>query len=495
MTTTPSRIDSGHPENALICRAMSALLDWLGLPASAAAQHRAPVVDAAAPVASVAALLHSAGVRAAIVTDGVGRAVGLVEAMDLIAGLQSATRPGADAAAVMHGPTALCAEGEALHAAVARMRREGRQVLGLVAPNGRPAGLLTLDAALSPLLAPIAARLDDPAASDAARQADLAAALIHDGQDSVAVQRALAVLNDATMEAIAAQTVAAMREDGWGPPPVGFALIVMGSSGRRESFLHPDQDNGLVLDAYPDDAHAAIDPYFVEFSVRLTTELGRAGFPLCLGHVMATNPVWRKTLDQWTAQITRWARQRSGQAVLSADIFLDFRPVYGDASLAARLSGTVLAIAAANPAFVRQICWQEARETAPLGLFGQIIPDDDEKRIDLKLRGTLPLVGLVRFMSLRHGIGVTGTLDRLAALRAAGAISAGLHAALVEDFGVLTDMRLRQQLADHAAGVPPGNRLDLVGLAERDRARLTQVFRTVELLRKVAAQSYGGQRG
>jgi signal-transduction protein with cAMP-binding, CBS, and nucleotidyltransferase domain len=269
----------------------------------------------------------------------------------------------------------------------------------------------------------------------------------------------------------------------------------MGSSGRRESFLHPDQDNGLVLDAYPDDAHAAIDPYFIEFSVRLTTALDRAGFPLCAGHVMATNPVWRKTLNQWTAQIGRWARQSSSQAVLAADIFLDFRPVYGDASLAARLSETVLGIAAANPSFVRQIAWTEGRETAPLGLFGRIIPDDDEKHIDLKLRGTLPLVGLVRFLALRHGVPATGTLDRLAALLATGAVSAGLHAALAEDFAVLTDLRLRQQLADHAAGVPPGNRLDLNGLAERDRTRLIQVFRTIELLRKVAAQSYGGQRG
>ena len=98
-------------------------------------------------------------------------------------------------------------------------------------------------------------------------------------------------------------------------------------------------------------------------------------------------------------------------------------------------------------------------------------------------------------MALSHGIGATGTLDRLAALQAAAAISPGLHAALVEDFAVLTDLRLRQQLADHAAGLPPGNRLDLAGLAERDRARLVQVFRSVELLRKVAAQRYGGQRG
>ena len=388
----------------------------------------------------------------------------------------------------MQGPTALCDA----DAAVARMRREGRHTLALVAPDGRPAGLLTLEAALSPLLAPLGAESEGPVTQNTAHHADLAAALIRDGQASVAVQRCLAALNDATTQAIAALTLAGLREDGWGDPPVGFALIVMGSSGRRESFLHPDQDNGLVLDAYPDDAHGAIDPYFIEFSARLTTALDRAGFPLCLGHVMVTNPVWRKTLNQWTAQLARWG---SGQAVLSADIFLDFRPVHGVTSLAARLRATVLDIAAANPLFVRQISWQEERETAPLGLFGQIIADDDERRIDLKLRGTLPLVGLVRLMALRHGVAATGTLDRLAALQAEGAISAGLHAALAEDFAVLTDLRLRQQLADHASGAPPGNLLDLASLAERDRARLVQVFRTIELLRKVAAQPYGGRRG
>jgi signal-transduction protein with cAMP-binding, CBS, and nucleotidyltransferase domain len=453
------------------------------------------VVDAAASVASAAAVLHAAAARGAIVVDATGRAVGLVEEMDVIAGLQAAAGPTADIGAVMQASSALCDESEALHVAVARMRRKGRHALAVVKPDGAPAGLLTIEAALTPLLLPCTALLDGSAVPGAVQHAELASALLRDGQDSVAVQRTLAALNDAAMEAIATRTVSDMSEEGWSQPPVGFALIVMGSSGRRESFLHPDQDNGLVLDCYPDDEHAAIDPYFIEFSHRLTTALDGAGFPLCIGHVMATNPVWRKTLDQWTSQISRWARERNGQAVLSADIFLDFRPIFGDTSLAARLRETVLGIAAAHPAFVRQISWQEGRDTVPISLFGQIIADHDGGRIDLKLRGTLPLVSLVRYMALRNGIGATGTLDRLAALCAQGAISQGLNAALVEDFAVLTDLRLRQQLANRATGATPDNRLELSGLAERDRARLVQVFRTIELLRKIVAQTYGGQRG
>jgi CBS domain-containing protein len=439
--------------------------------------------------------LHSTKMRAAIVVNDGGYAIGLIEAENLTSGLQIATQTGVSAGSMMQGASALCDIGTPLHTAVAQMRRNGCRALGLVTPDGRPGAVLTLEAALSPLLAPVTCRVNEGALLDARLQADFTAALLNDGQDAVGIQRALVAQNDETTADVAEQTIAAMGQDGWGQPPVDFAVIVMGSSGRRESFLQPDQDNGLILGAYPDEAHTAIDAYFMEFSGRFTAALDAAGFPLCSGNVMATNPVWRKTLDQWIAQVNRWAWHRSGQAVLSADIFFDFRPVYGNTELATRLHESVIGIAAANPAFVHQICQQEARETAPISLFGNIIPDDEDNQIDLKLRGTLPFVGLVRFMALRRGIAAIGTLDRLAALAAADAISPALHADLVEDFSALTDVRLRRQLADHAAGMPVGNRLNLGGLTGRNRARLLQVFRTIELLRKVAVQSYGGQRG
>jgi len=472
---------------------MSALLDWLGIAAAEVAQHQPPLVRVAASLPSVAALFQSTKMRTAIVVNDAGHAIGLVEAEDLISGARAGAQTGVSVGSIMQGGSALCDIGVAMHMAVAQMRR--CRSLGLVTPDGRPAAVLTLEAALSPLLAPVACRVNEVAPLDVRLQADFAAALLNDGQNGVGIQRALVAQNDEITAAVAKRTIAAMGQDGWGQPPVDFAVIVMGSSGRRESFLRPDQDNGLILGAYPGEAHTAIDAYFMEFSTRFTAALEAASFPLCPGNVMATNPVWRKTLDQWIAQVSRWALQRSGQAVLSADIFFDFRPVYGNADLANRLHEAVIGIAVANPAFVHQICLQEARETAPIGLFGNIIPDDEDNQIDLKLRGTLPFVGLVRFMALRHGIAAIGTLDRLAALVAAGAISAALHGELVEDFSVLTDVRLRRQLADHAAGMPVGNRLDLGGLTGRNRARLLQVFRSIELLRKVAAQSYGGHRG
>jgi len=134
----------------------------------------------------------------------------------------------------------------------------------------------------------------------------------------------------------------------------------------------------------------------------------------------------------------------------------------------------------------------------PLGLFGQLQGEPGEAHadtIDLKLRASLPMVGLLRALALRHGVAATGTLERLHALVALGRIGADLGAALEEDFHALTALRLRQQVADLEAGREPGNYLPFAGLSARDRRRLVNLFRTLDLLRRAAAQEFGGRTG
>jgi signal-transduction protein with cAMP-binding, CBS, and nucleotidyltransferase domain len=192
---------------------MSALLDWLGLAAVEAAQHQPPLVRVTASLPSVAALLRNTKMHAAIVVNDGGHAIGLVEARDLASGLQSATQTDASAVSIMQGTSALCDIGVALHMAVAQMHRNGCSALGLVTPDGRPAAVLTLERALSPLLAPVACRVSEGGALDVRLQADFAAALLNDGQDAVGIQRALVAQNDETMAAVVERTVTAMGQD------------------------------------------------------------------------------------------------------------------------------------------------------------------------------------------------------------------------------------------------------------------------------------------
>ncbi len=308
----------------------------------------------------------------------------------------------------------------------------------------------------------------------------------------------MAGLNDALFARSIETCVQAMAADGWGEPPVRFTVLLMGSGGRHESFLRPDQDNGFILDDYPDAQHDRVDRWFIELADRFTRALDEAGVPFCRGHVMATNPVWRKSISQWRAQFAGWAHRRSLQSVMWADIFLDFRALGPAAGMGDDVRAAVLQVCAEQPLYLKQLSWEHVRHDVPLGLFGQLLGEPGaghHDEIDLKLRATLPLVGLIRMLALRSGIAETGTMERLRALIAAGRISDAFGAILAEDFAILTGMRVRQQIADVDAGRPVSNHLKLAELTERDRKRLVRLFRSVDTLRRVAAQEFGGRLG
>ena len=168
-----------------------------------------------------------------------------------------------------------------------------------------------------------------------AAQASLAAALLAAGEPAMEVIALVNALNDDITAAVLRQALASMAEAGWGEPPVSFAALVMGSAGRGESLLHPDQDNGFILADHADFEHESLDRFFVELAQRFTRGLEQAGFPLCEGDVMATNPLWRKPLAQWHMQVTGWVRARGNQEIMFTDIFFDFRAISGPPELAA----------------------------------------------------------------------------------------------------------------------------------------------------------------
>jgi signal-transduction protein with cAMP-binding, CBS, and nucleotidyltransferase domain len=257
-----------------------------------------------------------------------------------------------------------------------------------------------------------------------------------------------------------------------GPPPVPFACIVMGSGGRGESLLSPDQDNGFLLADYPDELHGEIDPWFVALAERFTATLHELGFPLCRGGVMATNPVWRKTLSQWRAQLAHWMRGLVPETLLNCEIFFDFRLVWGDPTLANALREHATAAAQRDHRFQMLMFGLMGAHRAGIGLFGRLQTERENNarrgEIDLKLFGTLPLVEAVRLLALMRGIAATGTPARINELESVAIISRDDADRLRAAFALLTGLQLRQQLADHRMDVPPGTFVDPRNLTGRE---------------------------
>ena len=476
----------------------SALLGWLTHRVADAMRREPAVVPVATSLLATVAVLRRSEAQACLITDPQGRAVGLVDADLLLRDALFQADPATPVERLMHGPAALVSASDLLHEAAGRLLRERRRTLGVVDGDGRPLGLLTTTGTLAPLLDPLSSYLDHAHLPGWNERAALWSALLRDGQDPSAVQSAMSGVNDALIARVTETCVQSMAEDGWGEPPVRFTVLLMGSAGRHESFLRPDQDNGFILGDYPDAQHDQVDRWFIELAERFTRALETAGFPLCRGHVMATNPVWRKSISQWRAQIAGWAYRRSQQSVMWADIFLDFRAVGREAALGEDLRAAVLDVCSEQPLYLKQLSWEHVRHDVPLGLFGQLLGEpvaEHHDEIDLKLRATLPLVGLIRMLARREGMAETGTMDRLGRLIAAGRVSEGFGAMLAEDFAILTGLRVRQQLADLNAGRVVSNHLKLAGLSERERKRLVRLFRSIDTLRRIAAQEFGGRLG
>ena len=148
-----------------------------------------------------------------------------------------------------------------------------------------------------------------------------------------------------------------MKMKGRGEPPAGFEVIVMGSGGRGENFLYPDEDR------------TRIDGFFIELAKRLTRDLSGIDFPLCRGHVMAVNPLCRKTLPQWIGQSTGWFAKRTAFAAQFSNIFFDFQPAYGEGGLSRSPRRHVARLTRERPVVLKEMFSAEADRRVALGLF------------------------------------------------------------------------------------------------------------------------------
>jgi signal-transduction protein with cAMP-binding, CBS, and nucleotidyltransferase domain len=458
-----------------------------------------PLLAPATPIAEAVAAMSDANESSVIAVDEAGRPVGILTERDVVKRVAFRMPPEVPLSDAMSAPVRTVPADEHLYRAVGLMRAHGLRHLLVVDGAGRPIGLLrrfeTYAAASSRLLIAVErlARGEDEAGFAATRtaQVGLARTLLDEGVPATEVIGVVSEINLDIHRWVVERALAAAGA----PPPVPFTLLVMGSGGRGESQLAPDQDNGLILQDYPDARHGEVDAWFIPFAEDLNTRLEAAGFPLCKGHVMARNPVWRKTLAQWKAQFTLWADRRSPVALLFGDIAFDFRPVWGDPAPAEELRHHLMRTLAVHPAFLRALAAEDAKITVGLSFWGGFrddAPDRPGVRTDLKRSGLMPLVAATRLLALKHGVAETGTRARLAALAARGPITRAEADGLAEAFERLAGALLRQQLDDAVAGRPPGTLVELPALPKAEQAAIRAAMKRVAAFQKGVESSFGG---
>ncbi len=294
----------------------------------------------------------------------------------------------------------------------------------------------------------------------------------------------IASLND-----LLAERVVELEFRAAGIAGVRYCWILLGSEGRSEQTLVTDQDNGLIFMPPPGSDPMETRRRLLPVARKINQALDRAGYKLCAGGIMAGNPSWCLSLDEWRGKFGQWIDTGDPEAVLHGSIFFDLRPLQGDASLAQDLRHWLLAHASGSPRFLHLMAQNALRNRPPLGLLSDFSLDDDG-RINLKLSGATPFVDAARIFSLAHRIDETHTERRLRAVGSALKAPAREIDAWIAAYSHVQHARLMAQVDGLARGVAPDNRIDPAQLNDFDRQALKLAFQQARQLQKRLALDY-----
>lgn len=265
-------------------------------------------------------------------------------------------------------------------------------------------------------------------------------------------------------------------------PNVRWAWLAFGSEGRDEQTFSTDQDNGIVFEC-PLGAVGTTRATLLAFAGEVNTGLAGMGFPLCKGNIMASNPQWCLTLEEWQAAFTTWIGHPQPDALLNASIFFDLRALCGEVALVQTLQAHLLKSANKATLFLRLMAENALKAAPPLGAVRDFrVARNGEFRntLDLKANGARIFVDAARIFALATGIANTGTVPRLRAIAAQQGFAGDDVEAMVDSFFFIQQLRLRHQHGGTAIGAE--NRINPAQLNDLDRRVLKEAFRHAKKL-------------
>jgi CBS domain-containing protein len=434
--------------------------------------------------------MHAARVGSIIVTDADGVPLGIFTKWDLVR-LAAVGNFNLDlpVSAVMSSPAqCLPASAQAAEAAVLMARSGIRHVV--VLEEERVAGVVSerdlfalQRMSLHGIIDAIDAAEDGQALARAGTDIRrLASNLLAQGVGAEQLTQMIATLNDRLTGRLLALESA--RHDLAG---IRMCWIALGSEGRLEQTLATDQDNGIIFET--DGAPAEARERLLPFAKAVNHALDACGFPLCKGDIMAGNPMWCLSFDEWRQKFLAWIRDPLPAALLNASIFFDFRALWGDESLAKELRTWLCDEVHDNQRFLRAMAQGALESPPPLGLFSDFVTSDAEgapHSVDLKTQGTRPFVDAARIFALASGGADTQTALRLRASGEHLKVPKEETEAIVEAFHFILLFRLRHQQHDPAHA----NRIRPDALNELDMRILKEAFRQARKLQSRLALDY-----
>lgn len=269
------------------------------------------------------------------------------------------------------------------------------------------------------------------------------------------------------------------------PPPVKFAWLALGSQGRSEQMLHTDQDNALVYENVSDVFKDETKIYFLKFAALVNKGLFEIGYDYCPAEMMASNPKWCMSLDEWKSQVHYWITNPGKNEVLLSFIFFDYKVTYGDSEIVNELSESIFESVKANPIFYVHLVSGALQSPSPTGFFRQFLVEQDganKDNFDIKRRALMPLTDAARVLILSHSVkSISNTAERFEKLAELEPNNRELYLSCSYSFKALLKFRTKQGLLHNDSG----QFIALESLSKMEKIKLKRTFKTIKELQEL----------
>lgn len=267
-----------------------------------------------------------------------------------------------------------------------------------------------------------------------------------------------------------------------GPAPVPFCWLGFGSQGRREQLLGADQDNALLIS---DDIKPEHQEWFTQLTHYVCDGLNECGYVYCPGNIMATNDKLRLPLKEWKNTVDRWMQTPTERAVMEVSIFFDLRTIYKSepTDLTKELQTHMLNHTKSNSIFLAALAQNVLSVQPPIGIFRRFVVEHNGEhahQLNLKKRGVIPIIDIIRIHALANGLFEVNTHERLKALANCKAITKTDSRNLQDALNILMQLRLTHQAQEIVQGKAPDNYINPSSLSKIAAKQLKDTFGIVK---------------
>jgi len=270
-----------------------------------------------------------------------------------------------------------------------------------------------------------------------------------------------------------------------GPPPAGFAFLVMGSLCRREQTLHADQDNAIIYEDVPRESQDRVNAYFLGLGEAVCGLLDEWGYPFCKGDFMARNPEWCRPLSVWKTYYSEWILGFDPESQVRFGMFFDFREAYGEKALPEALRAHLMGVLGDSRGFLYHLLRIAQQYEVPLGRLGKFkVRRMGRFRDLLEIKSAVePIVFIARALAFQHGIETTHTLGRFEALGERGILPAHTCSAVIQAYTLFMKVRLQHQMDEGDSSLPE-NFVRLDTITKDDRFMMREGLGAIKRLQR-----------